>query len=110
MLLEPPLPFGNAAARWYYVMLRELVRRGHRVSAFAACSKPDEIAPARELFPSPDYDLRCYPMSARRGLLASLQTFRRPYSYLFSPELRRDLWMELRQREFDVLHLEQLWS
>ena len=43
VMIEPPLPFGNAAARWYYVLLRGLVARGHRVTAFAACSKPGEI-------------------------------------------------------------------
>jgi glycosyltransferase involved in cell wall biosynthesis len=110
MLLEPPLPFGNAAARWYYVALRELVRRGHRVTAFAACSKAEDIEPARQLFPAPDYDLHCYASPARRGLLQKLATLGRPYSYLFSPELRRDLWSELDRGEFDVFHLEQLWS
>jgi len=35
-MVEAPVPFGNAAARWYYVLLRELVARGHRVTAFAA--------------------------------------------------------------------------
>ena len=42
-MIEPPLPFGSAAARWYYVLLKGLVERGHRVTAFAACSKPEEI-------------------------------------------------------------------
>ena len=37
------------------------------------------------------------------------RTIRRPYSYMFGPELRRDLAAEL-ARGFDVLHLEQLWS
>jgi glycosyltransferase involved in cell wall biosynthesis len=108
VLLEPPVPFGNAAARWYYVLLRELTARGHRVTCFAACSKPAEMEEARRLFPPPDYDLRLYPFPARRGLGAKLETLRRPYSYMFSAELRRDLDAEL-ERGFDVLHLEQLW-
>jgi glycosyltransferase involved in cell wall biosynthesis len=64
---------------------------------------------ARRLFPAPVYDLRLYPFPARRGLRAKLETLRRPYSYMFSPELRRDLDSEL-ARGFDVLHLEQLWA
>jgi glycosyltransferase involved in cell wall biosynthesis len=108
VLLEAPVPFGNAAARWFYVLLRELVARGHRVTCFAACSKPREMEEARRLFPAPDYDLRLYPFPTRRGLSAKLQTLRRPYSYMFSRELQQDLDAEL-ARGFDILHLEQLW-
>jgi glycosyltransferase involved in cell wall biosynthesis len=108
LLLEPPVPFGNAAARWYYVLLRELVARGHRVTCFAACSKQSEMDEARRLFPSPDYDLRLYPFPTGRGFWAKFQTLRRPYSYMFSADLRRDLEAEL-ARGFEVFHLEQLW-
>ena len=83
-MVEAPVPFGNAAARWFYVLLRELVARGHRVSAFAACSKPAEMDEARRLFPAPAYDLRLYPFPVRKGLAAKLETLRRPYSYMFS--------------------------
>ena len=107
--VEAPVPFGNAAARWYYVLLRELAARGHRVTCFSACSKPSEISEARRLFPAPDHDVRLYPFPERRGLRAKLETLRRPYSYMFSGEFRRDLEAEL-ARGFDVLHLEQLWA
>jgi glycosyltransferase involved in cell wall biosynthesis len=109
VMLEAPLPFGNAAARWFYVLLKELVHRGHRVTAFAACSKPKEIDEARTLFPAPEFDLRLYPFPERKGLGAKIETLRRPYSYMFSDELRRDLDAEL-IRGYDVLHLEQLWT
>jgi glycosyltransferase involved in cell wall biosynthesis len=109
VLIEPPLPFGNAAARWFYVLLRGLVERGHRVTTFAACSKTEDIAKAYELFPRPQYDLRCYPYPKRQGLGAKVESLRRPYSFMFGPDLRRDLDDEL-ARGFDVLHLEQLWS
>jgi polysaccharide biosynthesis protein PslH len=109
VFLEAPVPFGNAAARWYYVLLRELVARGHRVTAFAACSKLREIDEARKLFPAPEYDLRPYLFPVRAGLSAKFETLRRPYSYMFSDELKRDLEAEL-ARGFDVLHLEQLWA
>lgn len=109
VFLEAPVPFGNAASRWFYVLLRELVRRGHRVTAFAACSKASEMDEARRLFPAPDYDLRLYPFPTRSGLWAKWKTLCRPYSYMFSTELKRDLETEL-ARGFDVLHLEQLWS
>jgi glycosyltransferase involved in cell wall biosynthesis len=109
VMIEPPLPFGNAAARWYYVLLKGLVQRGHRVTAFAACSSAAEAEAARELFPAPEYDLRCYTFPERNGLSAKWETFRHPFSYVFSPELRADLKRELADG-CDVLHLEMHWS
>lgn len=106
--IEAPLPFGTAAGRWYHVLLRGLVERGHHVTAFAACSKPGEIEEARALFPSSAFDLRLYPFP-KRGPLERLDTLIRPFSYMFSDELKRGL-AETLARGFDVLHLEQIWS
>jgi glycosyltransferase involved in cell wall biosynthesis len=109
VMLEAPVPFGHAVARWSYVLLRELTARGHRVTAFAACSKISEIDEARRLFPEPEYDLRLYRFPSRKGFRTKLESFRRPNSYMFSPELKRDLQAEL-ARGFDVLHLSDIWS
>jgi len=109
LLPDPPLPFGNAAARWFYVLLKGLVARGHSVTAFAASADPADAARVRDLFPAPDYDVRLYPYAPRRGLLSKLETFRKPLAYLYGPELRRDLDAEL-ARGADVLHIEQQWG
>ena len=109
VLLEPPLPFGDAAARWYYVLLKGLAARGHRVTTLAACSKAHEMEQAQELFPSPEYDLRCHRFPDRRGWWGKVRTLVRPYSYMFSREFRSELGAVL-ARGFDMLHLEQLWS
>jgi polysaccharide biosynthesis protein PslH len=106
---EPPLPFGGAAARWFYVLLKGLVERGHYVTAFAPCAKPLDMAKCRELFPTSSFDLRLYVHPVRRGLRAKWETLQRPYSYIFAPELWHDLDAECR-RGFDVLHLETTWS
>ncbi len=107
---DPPLPFGNAAARWYYVLLKGLVERGNDVSAFAACSYREDVPAARELFPAPDYKLRVFPYPKRgTGLRSKWETFRRPYSYMFGPDLKQSLQAEL-ERGFDILHLEQVWA
>ena len=108
-MVEPPHPFGNAAARWFYVLLRGLVERGHSVVAFAACSNAEHRKSAQSYFSSPEYDLRCYDFPQRSGLSSKLGTLRQPYSYMFSPEMRNDFNEEL-ARGYDVLHLEQLWS
>ncbi len=105
--IEPPIPFGNAAARWFYVLLRELVNRGHNVTAFVAGTQPAELEQAASLFPTPNYDLRPYPFPIRSGLKAKFESFRRPYSFMFSEHFKRDLKHEL-SKGFDILHLEQL--
>ncbi|MGH7924924.1 MAG: glycosyltransferase [Candidatus Binatus sp.] len=109
VMVEPPLPFGTAAARWYYVLLRGLVERGHRVTAFAVCSNASDLERAALMFPAPRYDLRCYPIESRNGVAAKLETIRRPHSHLFGDEVRRELAAVLREG-CDVLHLETLWS
>src|SRR5262249_54531704 len=91
VLQELPLPFGHASARGYWVLMRGLIERGHRVTTYVTCANPADIPRARELFPPPDYDLRCYPFSENKGLWSKLQTLRRPFSYTIHPELRRDL-------------------
>ena len=107
---SPPLPFGNADARWYYVLLKQLVARGHQVTTFAVCPKAEDVQKARDLFPASDYDLRCYAIDPHQsGLGKKLKTLQQPYSYIFSEELRRDLAAALAQ-PYDIIHLEQLWS
>ena len=108
VMRQPPLPFGGAAARWLYVLLRGLVARGHRVTAFAACGPPGGD-PTRQLFSNPPYDLRVFPQPTRTGWLRKVEAARRPHSYVFSPELLRDLSRVLGEG-FDLLHLEELWA
>jgi polysaccharide biosynthesis protein PslH len=108
VMIEPPLPFGSAPSRWYYVLLKGLVDRGHYVTAFATSSKLEDLRKAVELFPAPRFSLRCYPHPSRAGIAAKLETLARPYSYMFSAELRTDLNHHL-ENGYDVLHLEQLW-
>jgi len=108
VMLEPPLPFGNAAGRWFYVLLKGLVERGHRVTALAACSDQKDIAASEELFPAPKYDLRLFPFPKRGRLADKWNTFWRPYSYMFSAEFSEQLKRCLND-DYDILHMEQLW-
>lgn len=110
VLIEPPLPFGNAAGRWFYVLYKGLLERGQDVTVFSTCSKPEEAEEARRLFPSPEHDLRIFQEApGQGGIRSKIASFQEPYSYVFGPGLRAALKAEL-QRGFDVLHLEQLWS
>src|SRR5438105_13004030 len=83
VMVEPPFPFGHALGRWFHVLLKGLVERGHRVTALATCSNPKEMAAARDLFPAPAYDLRMFRFPASRGIRAKWNPLRRPYSYAF---------------------------
>jgi glycosyltransferase involved in cell wall biosynthesis len=107
-LSDPPLPFGDAAARWFYVLLRGLVARGHDVVALAVCGDAGQAAEVGRLFPAPGYDVRLYAPPRRSGPWRKLETLRRPYSYRFGPDLHRDLAAEM-ARGADVLQLEHLW-
>jgi polysaccharide biosynthesis protein PslH len=109
VLTDPPLPFGKAAARWFYVLCKGLVGRGHRVTIFVAYDDFEDAERARKLFPSPEYDLRCYPQQRRSGLTSKMATLRRPYSYLFNSRLQADLEGEI-ARGYDILHLEHVWT
>ncbi len=91
VLPDPPLPFGNAAARWYYVLVRGLVERGHEVTAFAVLHDPRQGEDVAKLFAGPEYDVRLYSLPRRGGLRAKLESMRRPHSYLFGPDLRAEL-------------------
>ena len=44
-----PHPFGDTAARWFYVLLTELAERGHEVVALAATEEPEaRVAEAKQ--------------------------------------------------------------
>ena len=109
VMLEPPLPFGRAVGRWYYVLYKGLLERGHDVMAIAACSQPDELEQVRRELPASHYDLRCVPTTVQSGWRSRLRTLQQPHHYAFSDELRATLKTEL-ERGYDVLHLEDLWT
>lgn len=109
VMIEPPLPFGGAAARWFYVLYTELVKRGHHVTAFSICSKSEEIEQARKLFPPEKYDLRLYSFCNKKSLKKRVKSLLHPFSYMFSQEFIKDLNQEL-ENHYDIIHLEQIWT
>ena len=104
-----PIPFGNAAARWYYVLLRGLVAKGHKVTVLAVSTSADELQIVRNLFPRPEYDLRIFPPGEHTGVKGKWSSFSRPYSYLFSTEFRHNL-DSLVVTGYDILHFQELLS
>ncbi len=107
---EAPDPFGNAASRWYYVLLKGLAVRGHDVRAYAAYTRRAYAEAARARFCGTPIRLELFPYPDRGGWWRrKWATFRRPYSYFIQPALSDGVTQALRDG-YDVLHLEQTWA
>jgi glycosyltransferase involved in cell wall biosynthesis len=116
VLPAAPLPFGDTAARWFHLLARDLLARGHEVSCLTVTDEATEkIAEARARLlaaaPSGRLRFRAFPLRAPvHPLCRKVRNARRPFSELvYAPGFRQALAAEL-ARGYDVLHLEQLWS
>lgn len=108
ILVEPPLPFGNAASRWFHVLLKELDRRGHRVDVLVVSSVANDIEKAKKIF-SGRKNFFIFPFGKNKGLRGKLQTFLYPHRYMFTPDFYKKL-AELDPKNYDILHIEQTWA
>jgi glycosyltransferase involved in cell wall biosynthesis len=107
-----PHPFGDTAARWFYVLITELVARGHEVVALVATEEPDErVAEAKQWLSKCDgqLTLHCHRLKVDSAALRrKWQNLVRPRSEIlqdseFTALLQREL-----SKGYDVLHLEQM--
>ena len=107
-----PHPFGDTAARWFYVLITELLARGHDVVSMAATEESDEcIAEARQWLSQHQgrLTLHCHRLQVDANQLRrKWQNLVRPRSEVnqdgeFTALLRRELALG-----YDVLHLEQM--
>ena len=107
-----PHPFGDTAARWFYVLINELLARRHEVVALAATEESNErIAEARQRLSQHDSSLTLH----IHRLHVDTVVLRRKWQSLWKPgsELLQDKdFTALLKRElaagYDVLHLEQM--
>jgi glycosyltransferase involved in cell wall biosynthesis len=107
-----PHPFGDTAARWFYVLITELVARGHEVVALVATEEPDErVAEAKQWLSKCDgqLTLHCHRLKVDSAALRrKWQNLVRPRSEMLQDsEFTAKLQQELAQG-YDVLHLEQM--
>lgn len=111
-----PHPFGDTAARWFYVLARGLLSRGHQVVCLAGTEEPAERVDQSRLLLSkgshPE-QLVFKAFSARSSagtMIRKARSLCMPFSELFYAQgLREALQAEIR-KGYDVLHLEQLWT
>lgn len=111
-----PHPFGETAAKWFDVLVRELVRRGHRVSLLCITEEPaHRIEEARralaELAASGRLDVTFRRLSITRPVWRrKLTSLRQPFSEISQADGVRALVNERLARGYDVFHLEHLWT
>ncbi len=105
-----PHPFADTAARWCFVLIKELLARGHRVVCFCATGEnPGIIAEAQEFLGG--VDLRIFALGYQgSSFVRKVLSLQRPFSETYYARgLHHNLRMEMAQG-YDVLHLEQLWT
>lgn len=102
---DVPLPFGSAASRWFYVLYKGLLSRGHEVRAFATYSNQEEKNKALQEFPT----LKLYERRSESNFVQKIVSLVKPFSHNFSDEMKADLELE-KGKGYDILHLEQTWT
>ncbi len=110
-MIEPPYKMGGAAARWYSVLVRELLAQGHELRVFATSTNPRHSEAAlADFLHSPRLRLNIFPRNERRTWTERIRHALRPYSYHFSSDFLHEWKKSLSDFNPEFLHLEQLWS
>ena len=116
VLPAAPLPFGDTAARWFHLLARDLLSRGHKVSCLTVTDEPrHKVDEARDrlaaVAPPGRLRFQAFPLrGAVHPVWRKLRNAVRPFSELvYAPGFHEAFEREL-ARGYDVLHLEQLWS
>lgn len=108
ILVEPPLPFGNAASRWFHVLLNGLDRRGHSVDVMVVSGVASDIEKAKKNFASRN-NFFIYPFGKRKSIFSKFSTLFFPHKYMFSKEFFLQL-EKLDPNSYDIIHIEQTWA
>ncbi len=111
-----PHPFADTAARWSFLLISDLITRGHQVICLCSTGEKDKIIrEAQELLDpfkeAGGLKLRVFQLGyPGNSLIRKALSLFRPFGETYyAADLRQSLSHELRQG-YDVLHLEQLWS
>jgi glycosyltransferase involved in cell wall biosynthesis len=107
-----PHPFGDTAARWFYVLISELLARGNEVVALAATEEPDQRVSEGKQWLSKygeKLTLHCHRLRVDSfALRRKWQNLVRPRSELLQDSALKDLLKRELAKGYDVLHLEQM--
>jgi glycosyltransferase involved in cell wall biosynthesis len=111
-----PHPFGDTAARWFYVLITELLTRGHEVVAVAATEEPDERVAEAKKWLSQDggqntaqFAFYCHHLQVdATALRRKWRNLVRPRSEMLQDSALTGLLQRELAKGYDVLHLEQM--
>lgn len=110
-----PHPFGDTAARWFYVLITELSKRGHEVVALAATEESDKrVFEAKQWLSQKESSNGRLTLHFHRVKVDSFTLRRkwrnlvRPRSELLQDPTLTDLLQQELAKGYDVLHLEQM--
>ena len=107
-----PHPFGDTAARWFYVLITELAARGHEVVALAATEEPEtRVAEARQWLAKHEgrLTLRIHRLQVDpRIMRRKWQNLLRPRSEMIQDQEFTQILRDELAKGYDVLHLEQM--
>ena len=117
IILTPaiPLPFGNTAARWFYVLIKELLLKNNKVVLFNISEdSEDDVKKSFELLSAfssqSNFTLKHFKYSKSNYILRKIRSFAEPFSEAkyadgVGETLRREM-----EDGYDILHIEQLWT
>lgn len=108
VLVEPPLPFGNAASRWFHVLLNGLDRKGHNVDVLVVSGVDSDIEKAKKIF-SKRKNFFIFPFSKKKSFFNKINTLLYPHRYMFGEDFYQKL-EELNPHNYDLIHIEQTWG
>jgi glycosyltransferase involved in cell wall biosynthesis len=105
VLNEAPLPYAGAAARWYYILCKELINRNIILDLFVSCSTEEQKRNVLELFPRANV----YLYEKRVKFIDRLSSILKPFSYTISKEMRLAI-SEKFYDNYDIIHVEQSFA
>jgi glycosyltransferase involved in cell wall biosynthesis len=113
-----PHPFGNTAARWFYVLITELLARGNDVVALVATEEPEErVAEGKQWLMkrlptlAGKLTLHCHGLKVDSvALRRKWQNLLRPHSEMLQDSTLTGLLQRELAKGYDVLHLEQMFT
>lgn len=108
ILIEPPLPFGNAGSRWFHVLLNGLDRRGHKVDVFVVSGVASDIEKAKTIFANRK-NFFIFPFGKNKSYFDKLKTLLFPHRYIFNEDARKK-FNDLQPESYDIIHIEQTWA
>lgn len=108
VLIEPPLPFANAASRWFHVLLKGLDQRGHTVDVMIVSGVDSDIQKTQKVFAGRK-NFFIFPFGKKRRLIDKIKTLLFPHRSIFTKDFYSKL-AELDPNKYDIIHIEQTWA